>query len=63
MVINICWTMPQPDGLGARVTVFNCPGGIAFITRTERLWLYGLVPACIAFVAADLVLRAMVRRD
>jgi hypothetical protein len=63
LVVNICWAMPQPDGLGGRMILFNCPSGIAFITRAERVWLYGLVPGCLAFVAADIVLRAVSRRD
>jgi hypothetical protein len=58
LVINICWSMPQPNGLGVRTIVFNCPSGIAFITPAEKAALYGLVGVCVVLMLADLYRRA-----
>jgi len=61
LVGNICWTMPQPDGLGRRMLTFNCPSGLAFITQTEKMALYVLVAVCLVLVGADIVIRAVGR--
>jgi hypothetical protein len=57
MVVNVCWTVPQPDGPSGRTIVFNCPTALAFITRTEQMLLYGLVAACLVLVATDIFIR------
>jgi hypothetical protein len=47
LMSTICSSPRMPDPIAGNVFAFNCHGSIVFISQTQRILLFGLIPALV----------------